>query len=113
MCGWLLCASGWTCQAEVCYCLVTTRHPGREDGLLRTISRRGAHLAALCALAFTQPLFDILGKNPAFFAVRGSSSSEIVLFALALTLLPPLLLVAFELVVGLVSAPAAWALHVA
>ena len=84
---------------------------GREDGFLRTISRRGAHLAALCALAFAQPIFDILGKNPAFFAVRGSSSSEIVLFALALTFLPPLLLIALELAVGLVSAPAAWALH--
>ena len=98
-------------EGEVCYSQVTAWFRGREDGLLGTISRRGAHLAALCALAFAQPLFDILGKNPAFFAVRGSSSSEIVLFALALTLLPPLLLVALELAVALVSAPAAWILH--
>ncbi len=102
---------GWACQAEVCYWLVTTRDRGRKDRHWREFVRRSAHLAALCALAFAQPLFDILGKNPAFFAVRGSSSSEIVLFALALTLLPPLVLIALELVVGLISAAAAWALH--
>src|SRR3954468_6994230 len=98
-------------EAEVCYSVVTASDRGRKEGLLRTVSRRGAHLAALSALAFAQPLFDILGKNPAFFAVRGSSSGEIVAFALALTLLPPLVLIAVEFAVGLVSAAAAWALH--
>jgi hypothetical protein len=73
--------------------------------------RRSAHLAALCSLAFAQPLFDILGKNPAFFAVRGSSSGEIVLFALALTLLPPAILTAVESAAGLASATAARGLH--
>jgi hypothetical protein len=107
----LLCAPGWACQTEVCYCLVTTRHRGREDGRWRVFARRSAHLAALCALAFAQPLFDILGKNPAFFAVRGSSSGEIVLFALALTLLPPAILVALESAVALVSTAAASAVH--
>src|SRR6266542_76260 len=104
-------APGWACQAEVCYCLVTAAFRGREERRLLAIGRRSAHLAALCALAFAQPLFDILGKNPAFFAVRGSSSREIVLFALAITLVPPLVLIALELVAGLVSAAAAWALH--
>jgi hypothetical protein len=90
---------------------VTTWHRGREERWILLAARRGAHLAALSALAFAQPLFDILGKNPAFFAVRDSSSREIVLFALALTLLPPLVLVVVELVVGLLSAAAAWLLH--
>jgi hypothetical protein len=63
---------------------VTTRDRGREEGRLHAVARRSAHLTALCALAFAQPLFDILGKNPAFFAVRGSSRGDIVLFALAL-----------------------------
>jgi hypothetical protein len=107
----LLCGPGWACQAEVCYWLVTTPDRGRKDRRLRLVARRSAHLAALCALAFAQPLFDILGKNPAFFAVRGSSSAEIVLFALALTLIPPLALVALELAAGLASPAAAWALH--
>jgi hypothetical protein len=78
---------------------------------LRGVSRRSAHLAALCALAFAQPLFDILGKNPAFFAVRGSSSREIVVFALALTLLPPLALILLEFAVAFVNAAVAWLLH--
>ena len=108
----LLCALGWPARPAVCYCLVTTRHPAREKRRLVVVARRGAHLAALCALAFAQPVFDILGKNPAFFAVRGSSSREIVLFALALTLLPPLVLVGLELAAGLVSDALAFALHV-
>jgi hypothetical protein len=92
---------------------VKTRHPGREERRLLVLARRSAHLAALCALAFAQPLFDILGKNPAFFAVRGSSSGEIVFFALALTLLPPFVLIALELAAELVSAAVATALHLA
>src|SRR5580765_4386760 len=112
MCRWLsFCALGWACQAKVCYCLVTTRDRGRKEGRLSALARRSAHLLALCALAFAQPIFDILGKNPAFFAVRGSSSGDIVVFALGLIILPPLALIAIELVVGLVSAAAAWTLH--
>jgi hypothetical protein len=92
---------------------VTTRDPGREEGRLSALARRSAHLTALCALAFAQPIFDILGKNPAFFAVRGSSSGDIVLFALGLIVLPPLALSALELAAGLVSSAAAWTLHLA
>ncbi len=73
--------------------------------------RNGLHLAVLSALAVAQPVLDILGKNPAFFVVRGSSDTEIVLFALALTFGPALLLVAVELVVGLLSKSLAAALH--
>jgi hypothetical protein len=71
----------------------------------------GAHLAVLSALALAQPIFDILGRNPTFFAARGSTSSEIVLFALALVLLPPLVLALVELAVSFVSTPAARLLH--
>lgn len=72
----------------------------------------GAHLAVLSALALAQPIFDILGRNPTFFAARGSTSREIVFFALALVVLPPLVLVLVELGVGLVSPQAARLLHV-
>jgi hypothetical protein len=109
---WLsFCCGIGPARAEVCYCLVTIRDRRRKEGRFLAATRAGAHLAALCALAFAQPLFDILGKNPAFFAVRGSSSGEIVLFALALTLLPPALLVAVELAVAFVSEAGARALH--
>ena len=110
---WLsFCCGIGPASAKVCYCLVTTRYRGREKGRFLAAARGGAHLAALCALAFAQPLFDILGKNPAFFAVRGSSRGEIVLFALALTLLPPALLLAVELAVAIVTEVGARALHV-
>ena len=108
----LLCAQGnWPARRQVCYCLGTERDRGREGGRLLRVALRGAHLTALCALAFAQPLFDILGKNPAFFAVRGSSGREIVLFALALTLLPPAALIVVELVAELANRVAARILH--
>lgn len=72
---------------------------------------RGAQLLVLNGFALAQPLLDILSRNPAFFAIRGSSSSEIVLFALFLVFVPPAALLAIELLVGLVSRPAAAVLH--
>jgi hypothetical protein len=71
----------------------------------------GAHLAGLSALAVAQPVFDLLSKNAEFFAVRGSSAREIVLFALALTLLPPLALLAIEALSGLVDRRLQLGLH--
>ena len=73
--------------------------------------RNGVHLAVLSALAVAQPVLDILGRNPAFFVVRGSSDTEIVLFSLILTFGPALVLVALELAVGLLSRSLAEALH--
>ena len=35
------------------------------------------HLAALWALAFAQPLFDLLGKNPDFFVARENSPGDV------------------------------------
>ena len=75
--------------------------------------RNFAHLAALSGLAVAQPLLDVLGRNPPFFVVRGSSDQEIVLFALAVALGPALMLVSVELVVGLASRTLASVLHVA
>jgi hypothetical protein len=60
----------------------------------------GLHLAALTSFAFAQPLFDLLGRTPEFFAVRGATPGEIVVFALALVLVPPLVLLAVEAVSG-------------
>ena len=63
----------------------------------------GLHLAALWAFALVQPLFDLLGRNADFFVARGSTSGDIVAFALATTLFPPLILLAVEALVGMVS----------
>jgi len=72
---------------------------------------RGAQLLAASGFALAQPLFDILGKNAEFFAVRGSTPGDIVLFALVVTFVPALVLLAVEVIVGLVNDHAAYALH--
>jgi hypothetical protein len=58
----------------------------------------GLHLLVLWSFAVAQPLFDLLGKNGEFFAARGSTRSEVVLFALVLVFVPPALLLLLELV---------------
>jgi hypothetical protein len=72
---------------------------------------RGAQLLAASGFALAQPLFDLLGKNAEFFAAHGSTPGDILLFALAVTFVPALVLLAIEVVVGLVSEPAGYALH--
>ncbi len=86
--------------------------PRPEPSLLRTALTHGAQLVVLSAFALAEPLLDILGRNPEFFAVRRSTSGQIVLFALALVLVPPAVLLALELLVGIVSRAAAEIVHV-
>jgi hypothetical protein len=71
----------------------------------------GLHLAGLSALAVAQPLFDLLARNAEFFAVRGSTRWDIVLFAVGLVVLPPLLLLGVEALAGLAHPRAATAAH--
>ncbi|MGH3011238.1 MAG: sulfatase-like hydrolase/transferase, partial [Gaiellaceae bacterium] len=73
----------------------------------------GLHLAGLSALAVAQPLFDLLSRNVEFFAVRGSSRWDVVLFALGVVVLPPLLLLGFEALAGLLRGRTATVLHLA
>ena len=84
----------------------------KPDTPLRRAVLNFLHLAVLTSFALAQPLFDILGKNPEFFAVRGSTSTQIVLLALVVTLALPLVLVGVELLLGLFSRPASDVLHV-
>ena len=74
---------------------------------------RAIHLWVLVGFALAQPLFDLLGENAAFFAVRGSTKTEIVLFALAVTLLPAAALVGVSALVGRLSGRAGAALQYA
>jgi hypothetical protein len=78
-----------------------------------SLGRAGLHLAGLTALAVAQPLFDLLSRNAEFFAVRGSSRADIVLFAVGVVVLPPLLLLGLEALAGLWSARVATVLHLA
>ena len=52
--------------------------------------RAALHLGGLWALAFAQPLFDLLGRNAQFFIARGSTTADILALAFGYTLLPPL-----------------------
>src|SRR5207302_9897551 len=78
---------------------------------LREPAVRGAQLLAVSGFALAQPLFDILGKNAEFFAARGSTQGDILLFALVVTFVPALGFLLIELAVGAVSRPAGYALH--
>jgi hypothetical protein len=71
------------------------------------------HLAALWALAFAQPLFDLLGRNPDFFVARGNGGGEIVAFALLFTLVPPLAMLAIEAGAERLRPSWRWPLHLA
>ncbi len=71
------------------------------------------HLAGLSALAIAQPLFDLLARNVEFFAVRGSTRWDVVFFALAVVLLPPLLLLGVEALGSLAGNRVATVLHLA
>lgn len=67
----------------------------------------------LSSFALAQPLFDLLGKNAAFFVAHGSTSLDVVVFALLVTLVPAALILGVELVVGLVDPRARMAVHLA
>src|SRR5438045_9777601 len=80
---------------------------------LRVPAIRGAQLLAASGFALAQPLFDLLGKNAEFFAARGSTPGDIVLFALVVTFAPAIVLLAIEMIVDAISEPAGRALHYA
>ena len=54
------------------------------------------HLTALWSFGFVQPLFDLLSHNADFFIARGNTAGDILRFALALVVAPPVLLLALE-----------------
>jgi sulfatase-like protein len=72
-----------------------------------------AHLAVLSCFAVAQPVFDLLRKNPEFFAARGSPGFDIISFSVLMVVLPPALLLAIELLGGLIHRRVGQALHLA
>jgi hypothetical protein len=88
-----------------------TRSRARSAARFREPAVRGAQLLAVSGFALAQPLFDILGKNAEFFAVRGSTPSDIVFFALVVTFVPALALLAIEVAVELATRRDAVVLH--
>jgi hypothetical protein len=70
------------------------------------------NLAVLWTFAVAQPLFDLLKDNPEFFAARGSTGFDIVSFSVLLVVLPPALMLAIELLLGLIRTEVRKGAHV-
>jgi hypothetical protein len=64
---------------------------------------RAAHLVALSAFGIAQPMFSLLTKQPFQLAVQGFHAIDVVIYGIALVLIPPAFLMAIELLVGLAS----------
>lgn len=63
-------------------------------------------LVALTAFAVAQPLYDLVASNPTFLVAHRLSGIDVLWYALALLLVPPIVLLAVEALAGLVH-PAA------
>ncbi len=88
-----------------------------ESPAARILSPRRELLAfielfAVSGLAFAQPMFDVLSKNPELFSIRRATGTQLVVLTLAVLLVPPLLWYGLELVTGLVLPMARPAVHV-
>ncbi|HSB38339.1 MAG TPA: hypothetical protein VLD13_04560, partial [Gaiellaceae bacterium] len=71
------------------------------------LRQAGLHLLVLWSFAVAQPLFELLGKNGEFFAARGSTRWDAVVFALVLAFVPPAALLGIEWLAG----PLRWLVH--
>jgi hypothetical protein len=87
------------------------REAAWRNAALRATLWDYAHLTALSSFALAQPLFALLHKSPEFLAARGALGFDVVSFAVILVVLPPALLLAVELLVGLVDRRARHGLH--
>ncbi len=68
-------------------------------------------LFALAGFAVTQPVLDVFGQAPDLFIVEDASRSDIVLFALAVALVPAVVLFAIESAVRMASVRAGRMVH--
>ena len=73
--------------------------------------RAALHLLVLWSFAVAQPLFSLLSGDSEFFAIRGSGTTELLLFAIVLTFVAPLSLLALEGLAGLAGRRVRWGVH--
>jgi hypothetical protein len=72
---------------------------------------RAVHLFALCAFGIAQPSYNLLTKNPDYYVSAGFHPLDVVLYAFAVLIIPPVVLIAAELLAGLVQRNAVSFLH--
>jgi len=89
----------------------TAEAPGVRDRVRAVLVQQAPVVAGLWGLAVAQPLLDIFGSTPAYFVVNRLSTTEIVLFALAIVTIGPVLLVALEAAAAAVHERAGAVLH--
>jgi hypothetical protein len=87
------------------------RRAGRGERRARGGVHRATHLLALSSSAVAAPLFAKLGSAPGYFAAHGMTSTEVVLFAMALVVVPALVLIALESVARIFGRRARWVVH--
>ncbi len=66
-----------------------TEAAASEPSFGRTLWSWALIILGLSSVAVVQPLLDLFGNNPEFFVAGRYSSTQIVLFTLAITLAPP------------------------
>jgi hypothetical protein len=76
-----------------------------------SVRLRAAHLLALSAFAIAQPMFSLLTKQPFHLAIEGFRAIDVVVYSLALLLVPPAILLAVETIVGLLHTRALAVVH--
>jgi hypothetical protein len=82
-----------------------------ESGARTTEGRRLLEVLGLTGLAVAQPVLDVMGRSPETFVFRGVDGAELVLFALAVALVPGVVLWALGLATGLLGARVRAAVH--
>jgi hypothetical protein len=70
------------------------RISGRTDAGAPSVWGLGFSLIGLVGLAITQPILDLMGRNPEFFVAGRYTSSQIVEFALVVAVVPSLVVFA-------------------
>ena len=80
---------------------VRTRHA--VLGLLRRSVAPALELLALGAFVIARPIFFSFGRSPETLLARGADWTDVIAFAVVLLLGPPLVLMAVEVLVGLVA----------
>lgn len=73
--------------------------------------RSFAELLGLAGLAITQPLLDVLGRAPDLFLLRNATRADAIVLAVAIALVPAVVLWSLEQVVGLARPTARLPVH--
>lgn len=77
-----------------------TRRIQFDRRLARDLLFAWLHLTVLWSFAVAQPLYEILGDEPAFFVARENTNGDIIVLALCLTFLAPTLMAGVELLLS-------------